>query len=129
MPLVRIEICVDKSREYKKKLMDIVHSSLVDALKIPESDRMQRLYELDREHFEHSSTKTENCTIVELTIFKGRSIEAKRMLYKLLTERLQAELGVLPTDLLVVLHEPELENWGIAGTPASEIELGFKINI
>ncbi|MGE5396183.1 MAG: tautomerase family protein [Chitinophagales bacterium] len=45
MPQVRIEILSGKSLAYKKSLLDGVHRALVDLLKIPESDRFQRLYE------------------------------------------------------------------------------------
>jgi 4-oxalocrotonate tautomerase family enzyme len=129
MPLVRIEIREGKSPQYKKQFMDIVHDCLVDALKIPEDDRMQRLYELDAEHFEHSSGKTDDCAVIELTIFKGRSLQAKRLLYRLLAERLGGELGLRPQDVTVVIHEPELDNWGVSGKPASETDLGFSINV
>ncbi len=90
---------------------------------------MQRLYELDREHFEHSVYKTDDCVVIELTIFKGRSLQAKRLLYGLLAERLENELGIRPSDITVVIHEPELDNWGVAGKPASETDLGFNINV
>lgn len=50
-PLVKIEIRKGKSAEYKKAILDGVHQALVDALKIPDNDRFQRIYELDKEDF------------------------------------------------------------------------------
>jgi len=47
MPLVKIEIRKEKSKEYKKALLDGVHQALVQSIKIPDYDRKQRLYELD----------------------------------------------------------------------------------
>ncbi|NSW92969.1 MAG: tautomerase family protein [Firmicutes bacterium] len=41
MPLVRAEIFAGKSKEYKKKLLDSIHSALVESFKIPEDDRIQ----------------------------------------------------------------------------------------
>jgi phenylpyruvate tautomerase PptA (4-oxalocrotonate tautomerase family) len=39
-------------------------------------------------------------------------------------------LGIAPDDIFIVLNEVALENWGIrGGVPASEVELGFKVNI
>jgi len=52
MPLVKIEMLKGKSSEYKKALLDGVHQALVDTFKIPDYDRMQRLYELDKENNE-----------------------------------------------------------------------------
>lgn len=129
MPLVKIELLQGKSAEYRRTLLDTVHAALVDSIKIPDGDRMQRIYELDKEHFEVSSNKTENCVIIEVTMYRGRSYEAKKLMYKLLTERLEAKLGIKPSDVLVVLHEEPLENWSTCGVPDSETNLGFKIDV
>ena len=45
MPLVKISILEGRPVSEKKKLLDIVHSSLVEAFKIPDNDRTQRVYE------------------------------------------------------------------------------------
>jgi PBP1b-binding outer membrane lipoprotein LpoB len=34
------------------------------------------------------------------------------------------------TDVLIVINEPPLKNWGISGgKPASEVNIGFKIDV
>jgi phenylpyruvate tautomerase PptA (4-oxalocrotonate tautomerase family) len=130
MPLVRIEILKGKDTKFKKAVMDGVHRALVDAIKIPEYDRMQTLYELDPENFERSAGKTENVVLIELTIFKGRSPEAKKKLYSDIVANLEKSPGIDPKDVLIVIHEPELINWGVdGGKPASEADLGFNINV
>ena len=67
MPLVTIEIYKGKSKEYKQAICDAVHNALVSAFKIPDSDRTQRVYELDEENFERSSNKTNQFTIIQIT--------------------------------------------------------------
>lgn len=130
MPLVKIEMLKGKSPEYKRVLLDGVHQALVDTLKIPDYDRMQRLYELDKEHFEISSNRTEDFILIELTIFEGRSFESKKNLYKAIVDNLEKDLNINRTDVLIVINEPPLENWGVAGgKPASEVDMGFKINV
>jgi len=130
MPLVKIEMLKGKSSEYKKALLDGVHQALVDTFKIPEYDRMQMLYELDKENFEISSNRTEDFILIELTIFKGRSFEAKKNLYKAIVDNLEKALGIKRTDVMIVINEPPLENWGVAGgKPASEVDFGFKIDV
>jgi phenylpyruvate tautomerase PptA (4-oxalocrotonate tautomerase family) len=37
--------------------------------------------------------------------------------------------GAAETDIKIVLVEVAVENWGLGGRPASEIELGFEINV
>ncbi len=39
-------------------------------------------------------------------------------------------LGIAPDDVFILLNEVALENWGIrGGVPASEADLGFKVNV
>ena len=130
MPIVKIEIRKGKSDEYKKAILNGVHDALVEAIKIPDHDRMQRLYELDKENFETPSTKTDNITLIEITMFKGRSNQAKKSLYKAIVNNLASNPGIDGNDIVIVLNEPPLENWGIRdGKPANEVDLGFEIKV
>jgi phenylpyruvate tautomerase PptA (4-oxalocrotonate tautomerase family) len=130
MPLVKIEIRKGKSSEYKKALLDGVHRALVQTIKILDHDRTQRLYELDADNFEAAPNKTDNITVIEIVMFKGRSIEAKKQLYKTIVNNLAENPGIKGDDIIIVLHEPPLENWGIrGGKPANEVDLGFKIDV
>lgn len=130
MPVVRITIRSGKSSEYKKTLLDSVHNALVQAFKIPEHDRFQALQEIDQEYFEVPPSKTDNAAIIEITAFKGRSNEAKKKLYEIIVANLAEAPGIKGDDVLIVLHEPPLENWGIrGGKPASEVNLGFKVDV
>ncbi|MCP4347547.1 MAG: tautomerase family protein [Desulfobacterales bacterium] len=129
MPLVKISIQKGRSEPEKKALLDILHSSLVDAFKIPESDRVQRIYEFSDDEFEIPGDRTDKFTIIEITIFSGRSFEAKKKLYRLIFSQLK-NLGYQDNDAVVVLHEPELDNWGIrGGVAASETDLGFDLDV
>ena len=38
-------------------------------------------------------------------------------------------LGIAASDITIILHEPPLDNWGVGGRPASEIELGFRLDV
>lgn len=130
MPIVKITIRKGKSTEYKKALLGGVHEALVQSFKIPEHDRFQMLYELDKDCFEAPSSKTDNVTVIEMTVFKGRSNEAKKQLYKSIVDNLAKNPGIKGDDIMIVLHEPPLENWGIRGGKlASEVKLGFKIDV
>ena len=129
MPLVKISICKGRSREEKRVLLDAVHSALVDAFEIPIGDRHQILVEVEPDNFEYPEGKTKDYTIIEMTVFPGRSVEAKRKLYQNIVGNLQ-KLNIQPNDVLIVLKEPPLENWGIrGGYPANEVDLGFKLDV
>ncbi len=130
MPIVRITIRAGKSPEYKKAVLAGVHNGLVQAFKIPEHDRIQMLHELGPYHFEIPSSKTEQFTIIEVTAFKGRSMEAKKRFYQTIAANLGEAPGIAGDDILIILHEPPLENWGIrGGKPASDVNLGFAVNV
>ena len=130
MPVVRITIRAGKSPEYRKAVLDGVHNGLVQAFKIPEHDRIQTLHELTPDLFEIPPAKTEQFTIIEVIAFKGRSLAAKRDLYRIIVENLAKNPGIAGDDILIILHEPSLENWGIrGGNPASEVNLGFAVDV
>lgn len=129
MPLVKIE--TRRKREPSKKLAicDAVHAAMMEALKIPENDRQIRYVEHSPDDFQVPPGKSENYTLVEITLFKGRTMETKRGLYKEIVKNL-GSLGTAPEDVLIVLIESPSENWGVrGGMPASEVDLGFKIEV
>lgn len=130
MPAVKIEILKGKSDKHKKAILNGVHDALVHAIKIPDYDRFQRLYELDKSNFEYPETKTDNVTLIEITMFQGRSITTKKALYKAINNNLAKNPGINGNDITIVLHEPSLENWGVkGGKPANEVDLGFEIKV
>jgi phenylpyruvate tautomerase PptA (4-oxalocrotonate tautomerase family) len=129
MPLAKIEVRRNRPASEVTALIEAVYQAQREALKVPEGDRQIRYIEHKPEHFEVPPGKTENFTLVEITLFPGRSLEAKRRLYKSIVRRF-GELGISPTDIFIVLNEPPLDNWGIrGGIPASEVDIGFKIDV
>ena len=109
-------------------MIEAVYQAQREALKVPEGDRQIRYIEHRPEHFAVPPGKSENYTLVEFILFPGRSLEAKRHLYQALVRRF-GEMGIDATDIFIVLQEPPLENWGIRGVPASEIDLGFNLRV
>ncbi len=129
MPFARIEVRKSRPTEEFAALMEAVYQAQREALKVPEGDRQIRYIEHKPEHFAVPPGKTENYTLVEIVLFPGRTLDAKRNLYKSIVRRL-GEMGIAPYDVFIILYEPPLENWGIrGGLPASEVNLGFNLNV
>jgi phenylpyruvate tautomerase PptA (4-oxalocrotonate tautomerase family) len=129
MPLAKIEVRKSRPPQQVQALIEAIYLAQRDALRVPAHDRQIRYIEHRPEHFHIPPGKTENYTLVEITLFAGRSIEIKRALYQAIVKNL-GTLGIAPDDIFIVLHEVALENWGIrGGVPASEVDLGFKVNI
>jgi len=130
MPLVKISILGGQNRKYRRALLDGVHYALVEAFLIPESDRHQQLFELDRDHFDIPGGKSDQFVIVEIIAFQGRSLDAKRKLYATIVKNLGESPGIVGDDILIIIHESPLENWGIrGGRPAHEVDLGFNVEV
>jgi phenylpyruvate tautomerase PptA (4-oxalocrotonate tautomerase family) len=129
MPLARIEVRKSRPVEEVAAIMEAVYQAQREALKVPEGDRQIRYVEHKPAYFSVPPGKTENYTLVEITLFPGRSLEAKRNLYTSIVQRFGA-LGIAPSDIFIVLYEPPLDNWGLrGGIPASEVDLGFNLNV
>jgi phenylpyruvate tautomerase PptA (4-oxalocrotonate tautomerase family) len=129
MPLVRVEARRGRTAAQKRALLDATHAALVTALKIPATDRHQRIVEYDPEDFEIPPGHGDGWTLVTITMFAGRSPGAKRELYRVMVDNLAAA-GVPPEDVLIVLQEVPLQDWGLrGGQPASEIDLGFTVEV
>jgi phenylpyruvate tautomerase PptA (4-oxalocrotonate tautomerase family) len=128
MPLVRIEILNGRPASERRRLLEAVHAALVEAFRIPEDDRTQRLIEHDPVNFEIPPGGSQKYTLVQITAFPGRSPSAKRNLYQAIVRNL-GELGTPASDIMITLVEPPMENWGIrGGQPASEVDLGFRVD-
>ncbi len=131
MALARIEVLEGRSDETKRGMVQAVRAALSEALRAPADDPVVRLVEYSRDAFTlpYPDRHTDAYTIVEVTMFAGRSAEAKRRLYKAIVNGLGA-FDVTPQDVLIVIHEPPMENWGVdGGTPASEVDVGFKVDV
>jgi len=129
MPLAKIEVRKSRPAEEVAALMEAVYQALREALKVPEGDRQIRYIEHKPEHFAVPPGKTENYTLVEIVLFPGRTLDAKRNLYQSIVRRFGV-IGIAPVDIFIVLYEPPLDNWGLrGGLPASEVDLGFDLNV
>jgi phenylpyruvate tautomerase PptA (4-oxalocrotonate tautomerase family) len=82
MPHVRIEIVKGRSLEERRRLFQAVHDALMEAFRIPDDDRTQRIIEHDPENFEIPPGSSDRYTLIEITAFPGRSAQAKGNLYR-----------------------------------------------
>ena len=129
MPLAKIEVRKHWPPDQVQAIIEAVYLAQREGLKVPEGDRQIRYIEHRPEHFHVPPGRSENYTLVEINIFSGRSLAAKRALYQAIVRNL-GELGIAPGDVFIVLNEIPLENWGIrGGVPASEVDLGFKVEV
>jgi len=131
MPSVLIEVRKRYTQEQETGLIEAVHGALVEAFKIKSGDRNVRL----AVHEPHSFACPPACeqpdlyTHITIDAFTGRSLDAKRNLYRAIVTNLEA-LGIPKNHVKILLRESPRENWGIRGGQAAcDVDLGFKVDV
>lgn len=131
MPGVLIEVRCYYSRDQESALMEAVHAALREAFRILPGDRNVRLvvHEPHRFACPPGKSRPEAYTHISIDAFAGRSLGAKRRLYRTIVENLEP-LGIPQDHVKILLREIPKENWGIRGGHAAcDIELGYEIEV
>jgi phenylpyruvate tautomerase PptA (4-oxalocrotonate tautomerase family) len=129
MPQVKIYGLQEILTPKRAAISDAIHSCLVNAFSVPEEKRFQRFILLERDDFIFPSDRTENYTIVELSLFEGRSEAVKQTFIRLLYAKLQEVIDLEPNDLEITIFETPSSNWGIRGVPGNELKLNYTVNV
>ena len=77
----------------------------------------------------HPEDRGDDYTIIEVSVFEGRSAEAKRELIRQLFDRIAAEVGIAPHSVEITITETPKENWGIRGVNAEDLALGYRVDV
>jgi phenylpyruvate tautomerase PptA (4-oxalocrotonate tautomerase family) len=115
----------------KKQLSEAIHSCIVEALQFPPDKRAHRFFPMQPEDFfiPGGQGRTGRYTIIEISMFEGRSIETKKRLIHLLFERIEAATGIRPADVEVTITETPRHNWGFRGQSGDATALDYKVNV
>jgi phenylpyruvate tautomerase PptA (4-oxalocrotonate tautomerase family) len=113
----------------KKQLSDVIHACMVEALKLPADKRFHRFLALDSSDFIYPADRSERYTIIEISMFEGRSEEAKKHLIRLLFEQLNTELKLSAHDVEITIFETPRQNWGIRGMAGDELNLNYNVKV
>ena len=101
----------------------------MEAFGLPENKLFQRFISLDTDDFFYPADKTERYTIIELSIFEGRSAKAKKQLINLLFLKIKEYADIAVQDIEITIFETPISNWGIRGMPADELVLNYKVKV
>lgn len=113
----------------KAQLSDVIHSCVVEALSYPTDKRAHRFFPLDAADFYYPAGRTEKYTIIEISMFEGRSVEARKKLIRLLFEKINQACGITPQDVEITIFETPKHNWGIRGQSGDELSLNYKVEV
>ncbi|WP_110974231.1 tautomerase family protein [Acinetobacter sp. WCHAc060042] len=116
-------------KKHRDHLSIAIHQALTKTLKYPIEKKFQRFISLESEHFIYPSDRTESYIIIEISMFEGRTKEAKKALINTLFQNINDLCGIDFNDIEITIFETPKENWGIRGKNADELQLNYQINI
>ena len=131
MPSVLIEVRRQYTQAQEVALMKAVHMALREVFKIVPGDKNVRLLVHEPHRFAYPPNKEhpDFYTHISIDAFAGRSLDAKRHLYKAIVNNLET-FGIPKDHENILLREIPKENWGIQGGQAGcDVELGFKVEV
>jgi len=118
--------CIEAGRA---AISDAIHGAVMAALAYPAEKRFHRFIALDAEDFIYPEDRGEEYTIIEVSMFDGRSESAKRALIEQLFARLDAEAGIPPQSVEITITETPRVNWGIRGVNGADLALGYRVDV
>ena len=110
------------------ELSDALHAAAVETLRLPSEKRFHRFVPLDPDCFIAPPDRGPDYTIVEVSMFEGRTTETKKAYLRAIFARL-GELGIAPNDVEVTITETPRSNWGIRGVPGDELALSYRVEM
>ncbi|WP_152364251.1 tautomerase family protein [Microlunatus speluncae] len=119
----------ERLARHRAALSDAIHGAVVAALDYPAEKRFHRFVGLEKEDFVHPPDRGEAYTIIEISLFTGRTDEAKRRLIAELFTRIEESAGIAPHSVEITLTETPKVNWGIRGSNAADLALGYQVEV
>jgi phenylpyruvate tautomerase PptA (4-oxalocrotonate tautomerase family) len=116
MPLVRIAHRSGRDADYGRRIGEVVFRSMLDTIKVPPRDNFQIITEHDANGLIYDPSymdiaRSDAVVLIQITISEGRTLDAKKALFRTIAERLHLELGMRMEDVFINLVEVAKENW------------------
>jgi phenylpyruvate tautomerase PptA (4-oxalocrotonate tautomerase family) len=127
MPLTRIDVTDAISPDRLSALADALHQAEVETIGITPDNRHQLIHVhpagqiITYERFMDLDRGQEQ-VVVQITLRRGRSPEAKRELYARIAELAAANAGIDPKNVLVSLVETDSADWSFGAGRAQLLE-------
>ena len=119
----------ERLQPMQEELSNVIHSCLIDALGIPTDKKFHRFFPMKKDNYYFPNSRTDAYTIIEISMFEGRTIETKKYLLQLLFERINSKLNLSVQDIEITIIETPQYNWGIRGVSGDELSLSYKVDV
>lgn len=110
MPLVTISILAGKSPEYIKAVSDAINSAVIETMGFPLDDRYQIIHELEASQLQYQQREGDR-VMMHLVMRRGRADSAKQAFYRKVVEKLAADPGIPPNNVLITITENNDVDW------------------
>ncbi len=110
-------------------LSGAIHEAAMESLGLPPEKRFHRFIGLDDADFIYPGDRGRQYTIIEISMFEGRTAETKKAFLRAIFREIQARCGISPQDVEITITETPRENWGIRGVPADELTLNYTVEV
>jgi 4-oxalocrotonate tautomerase family enzyme len=110
-------------------LSEAIHAAIMSALDYPPEKKFQRFITLDESDFIYPPDRGADYTIIEISMFEGRTDAAKRALIAELFTRVESRAGISPHSLEITITETPKVNWGIRGQNAADLTLDYRVEV
>jgi phenylpyruvate tautomerase PptA (4-oxalocrotonate tautomerase family) len=115
MPVTRIAIREGQTSEYKQALMDEIYEAMRETVAIKDGDRFMAITEHAEDAFAYGAFLgiERSADLVQIEVFwaPGKATDDKRAMYRRILDRLGANPGARPEDVMISVTETAAENW------------------
>lgn len=121
--MTRISLRAGLGAEYKARLGALLQRALEEHFQVPPGDCFQLFDEYPAggrvfdPHYPYpdTSARSGDYLLLQITAGRRRSRAQKRALYRGLADACQQQLGLDPTDLMVVITYNDVDDWSFSG--------------
>lgn len=118
-----------KLNPIKAAMSDVLHKCMMDVLGMPEGKRAHRFIPLDKSNFYYPRDRTDDYTVIEISMMAGRTKETQIKLIKTIFAAFETELAIAPIDVEITITEQPDHCWGFRGITGDEAKLSYKIQV
>ncbi|CAM3087942.1 tautomerase family protein [Vibrio rarus] len=114
----------------KALLSDVIQQSMSSALGLPDDKRAHRFIAMNKEDFYYPQGRSDAYTVIEINMMQGRQVQTKQKLIKTLFNEIETQLGILPIDIEITIHEQPAHCWGFRGMTGDEAQdLKYRVDV
>ena len=129
MAQIKIYGIKEKLAPVRKRLSEVIHECVMEALQFPADKRAHRFFLMEKEDMLYPAGRTDAYTIIEISMIEGRTIEARKKLVRLLFDKIKDQVNIQNQDVEICIQESPACNWGFRGMHGDEVKLNYKINV